>query len=163
MVDFLMSIFSGIAKAFKYFFNALSDKFGSFFASILLVISPLLIYIGGKLASRIAFVPLQFLFLGLIFFVRITTIAIAVNLSLWIYNQIHILLDYVNEDFLSNNILEWFLQLLRSISFFQAFNDTFATFSFLFVSILVLLVSKFFLKSMKLLSDEIWKLGMLLK
>jgi hypothetical protein len=163
MTDFIMDILTGIWRGFKYVFNAFSEKLGSFWSAALLILTPFLASFLANITAKLFVIPVQFTFLTFIYLVKLTTIAVVVNLVLWVYNQIHVVMDFINTNALSNDLLQWFIDLLKAVGFFQAFNDTFSTFSFVFVSLLVLFATRFFLDSMKLLSDELFKIGLLLK
>lgn len=117
--------------------------------------------IGKKVIFTTTFLPIQITFVGALFVSKIAFLIAIITLIFTVYNQFSSLLDYVN--FLStDSFLKIPFDVLNSMGVFQAFYDAFSIFSVTFLSVLVLFVSKYFIESIKLVSDEFYKIGMLI-
>jgi len=120
------------------------------------------LWIGKKISIKALVLPLQFAVMGALITAKVTFLIACISLVLWIYNQFHTLMDGLNALVSMNNSIGTAYKLLESIGFVDALFDTFSSLSFVWISVLILLVSKFVLHSLKLASDEMFKIGLLL-
>jgi hypothetical protein len=118
-------------------------------------------WIGKKISVKAILLPFQFAVVGLLFVHRMALLTAFITMLVYIYNGIVSLLSFINTNiFTSAFALP--VQILQSVGFFQALNDVFATFSFLLVTILVMYVTKAIIESVKLMSDEFFKISMMI-
>ncbi len=139
LIGFLLSIFS------------LSGPVASFF-----------LWIGKKIALKPLVLPIQYSIVGALFVFKISFLISVMTLLLTFYLRFNDLLDYFQSLF-SFDVFEIPLSILRSIGLIDAFIDVFTLYSVSFVSLILLFVSKYFIQSLKLASDEFYKIGMLLQ
>ena len=105
--------------------------------------------------------PFQFVVVALLFIHRIALLTSFITIGIYLYNGIVELLEYINTTIFSTAFAVP-VQILQSVGFFQALNDVFATFSFLFVALLVMYVTKAIIASIQLMSDEFFKIAMMI-
>jgi len=79
-----------------------------------------------------------------------------------LYNRISATFTLIN-NLGTNSNFDLVLQFLKSIGFIQALNDTFAYFSYVLVSFMVLMLSKVVIASMQSIVDEYYKIGVLIQ
>jgi hypothetical protein len=125
-------------------------------------IASLFLWLGKKLSVKAIILPIQFTAMGALVTAKIAFLTTAISLVFWVYNRIHDLFDMIDGFVNSDGLLSVSFQVLRSIGFIDAFVDTFTSLSFVIVSALSLLVAKYALHSLKLASDELFKIGLLL-
>jgi hypothetical protein len=118
-------------------------------------------WIGKKITVKGILLPFQFAVVGLLFVHRIALLTAFITLIVYIYNGIVTLLEYINTTIFST-VFALPVQILQSVGFFQALNDVFATFSFLFISLLVMYVTKAIISSVQMMSDEFFKIAMMI-
>lgn len=120
------------------------------------------VWIGKKVTIKAIILPIQYAVVGALVTAKVAFLIASMTLVLWFYNQLNLIFQYIEN--LTNVNAQWeiIIQVLRAIGLIGAFMDVFSTLSFLIVSILLLMVSKLVLHSLKLASDEFFKIGMLL-
>lgn len=118
-------------------------------------------WIGKKITVKGLLLPLQFSVVGLLFVHRIALLSLFITVSVYIYNGIVNLLSYINTTIFSS-VFATPVQILQSVGFFEALNNVFNTWSFIIISILIMFVSKAILKSIQMMSDEFFKISMML-
>jgi len=123
-------------------------------------IASFFLFIGKKIGIVALVLPLQYAVVGAFVVARFSFITLIVTLIIWIYNRFVILFEYIEVTALST-VFETPFLVLQSLGIVQAFIETFALFSYVLVSFLALFVSKLTYESLKLLSDEYYKIGML--
>lgn len=125
-------------------------------------IASLFVWIGQKITIKALVLPIQFAVMGALVVAKVAFITAIIALILWVYNTLHDILDNLSSLMSSSQALEIGYKLLQSIGFIDAFYNAFSSFTFVWVSLLALLVSKIALHSLKDASDEFFKIGILL-
>ena len=120
------------------------------------------IMIGKKLTFKVGFLPIQFLIVGALFTAKLAFLVASIQIVITFYNAINSLLDYVY-NLSIDSAFSVIFEIFNSMGVIQAFSDAFSIFSISFVSLLILYVTKYFIESLKLASDEFYKIGMLLQ
>jgi len=120
------------------------------------------LWIGKKISIKALVLPLQFAVMGALVVAKVSFLIAAISLVLWLYNQFHSLITLVENVATLNNAIGTAYNVLQSIGFIDALFDTFTSLSYVWLSVLILIVSKFVLHSLKLASDEMFKIGLLL-
>jgi hypothetical protein len=120
------------------------------------------LWIGKKISIKALVLPLQFVVMGALITFKVTFLIASISLVSWLYNRFHFLMDSLNGFISTDNVLGIAWSVLQSIGFVDALFDTFSSLSFVWFSVLILLVSKFVLHSLKLASDEMFKIGLLM-
>jgi hypothetical protein len=115
-----------------------------------------------KLTLTAIIVPIQITFLIALYVAKFAFLTTVVTLIIWLYNRVVDLTSMINALGVDSNFSLVF-DFLRSIGFIQALNETFAYFSFVLVSFLLLFLSKVAISSLQLISDEYYKIGVLLQ
>jgi hypothetical protein len=118
-------------------------------------------WIGKRIGVKAILLPFQFAVVGLLFVHRMAMLTAFITIIVYVYNGITELLQYINNTIFSS-VFALPVQILQSVGFFSALNDVFATFSFLIISILVMYVTKAIVESVKLMSDEFFKISMMI-
>ena len=121
------------------------------------------LWIGKKLSLKALILPIQFVVVGALFTAKVSFFISAFALVSYTYNTFHSLINFLNTSFVLNNGLGVAYKVLESIGFINALFDTFTSLSFVWFSVLSLIVAKFVLHSIKLISDELFKIGLLLQ
>ncbi len=137
--------------------------------SVLTFISTFFFRIGAFLSfffKKILFKPFaissQIAIVVSIFIFKFAFIVSVFSLFLWIYNKISYILDNLDSSFNGNYISSVAYGLLNSFGIIEAFEVSFKSFSIVFISILILFASKFVIKSLITLSNELFKLHVLI-
>lgn len=118
-------------------------------------------FIGKAFGFSVGLLTIQFTILGLLLVAKFSFITALVTLLMWVYNKLDdILLQIVTLQ--SNDSFSLVFEFLRAIGFIQALNESFSTFTYVFVSFLALFIAKLSYHSLKDISDEYYKIGMLL-
>lgn len=120
------------------------------------------LWLGKKVSVKALVLPLQFAVMGALITAKVSFLIASISLVLWIYNQFHSLMDLLTSVVSLDGAIGTAWSVLQSIGFVDALFDTFSSLSYIWLSILILLVSKFVLHSLKLASDEMFKIGLLL-
>lgn len=118
-------------------------------------------WIGKKITMKGILLPFQFAVVGLLFTHRIALLTAFITIAVYIYNGIVTLLEYINTTIFSS-VFALPVQILQSVGFFTALNDVFSTFSFLFIALLVMYVTKAIIASVQMMSDEFFKIAMMI-
>lgn len=108
-----------------------------------------------------AILSLQFAVVGALVLVRISYLTTIVTIILWIYNKTVELFELINSTY-TDTFLYLPISILQSIGFIDALVLMFSSFSYIFVSLLVLYISKFVLNSVQSISDEYFKIAVLI-
>lgn len=140
LISFLLGLFSGTGSPISKFFNWLGKKVG--FTAIIL--------------------PLQFTFLGALLVAKAAYFTALVTLIVWIYNRLNDLLEMIS-NLENDNVLSLLFSFLNSIGFISALNQAFSYFSYVFVALLILFISRLAVHNLQSLSDEYYKIGMLIQ
>ncbi len=119
-------------------------------------------YFGSKIKSIAFAIGVQSVVVYLVISLKIAFIVLAFQLVLWLYNQIHYILDNLQINFNGNELSTLAYNFFSSFGIIEAFKTTFSTFSFLFVTVFTLILIKLFLRASQTLSNELFKLGVLL-
>ena len=155
-------IVNAISLVFRFFgLNKLVGFLLAFFSSS----GPLItffLWIGKKISIKALVLPIQFAVMGSLFTAKLAFLVTAVSLVSWLYNRIHDLINLINSIGSLDNAIGTAWSVLQSIGFADAFFNTLSSLSFIWFSVLILIVSKFVLHSLKLASDEMFKIGLLL-
>ena len=155
-------IVSAISIVFRFFgLNKLFGYLLAFFSSA----GPLaafFLWIGKKVSIKALVLPLQFAVMGALVTAKVSFLIASISLVLWIYNKFHELMDLISGIVAVDNVIGVAYNVLQAIGFIDALFDTFSSLSYIWLSVLILLVSKFVLHSLKLASDEMFKIGLLL-
>lgn len=115
-----------------------------------------------KLTLTSIIVPIQISLLIALYTAKFAFITTVVTLIVWIYNRIVIIINLINT--LDNNIsFDIPFKILQSLGIFQALNETFALFSYVLVSLMILFISKLAIMSLQSIADEYFKIGVLLQ
>lgn len=115
-----------------------------------------------KLTLTAIIVPIQITLLIALYTAKFAFITTIITLIVWIYNRVVIIFDLINS--MSNNIsFDIPFKILQSLGIFQAINETFALFSYVFISLMVLFISKLAIMSLQSIADEYFKIGVLLQ
>lgn len=115
-----------------------------------------------KISLTAIIMPIQIALLVSLYTAKIAFLTTLLTLVVWLYNRIVIILDIINGLGINDNY-STLLLFLKSIGFIQALNETFAYFSALLVSILILIISKIVVNSLQSIADEYFKIGVLLQ
>lgn len=115
-----------------------------------------------KISITAIIMPIQITLLLSLYTAKISFLTALVTLVVWVYNRVVIILNIINNLGVNDNFSTVIL-FLKSIGFIQALNETFAYFSALLVSILVLILSKIVTNSLQSIADEYFKIGVLLQ
>lgn len=115
-----------------------------------------------KITLTSVIVPIQISFLIALYVAKFAFLTFMVTIIVWLYNRIVYTLNLIN-NLDTNTDFELVIQFLKSIGFIQAINDTFAYFSYILVSFLVLMLTKIIINSMQSIVDEYYKIGVLIQ
>lgn len=115
-----------------------------------------------KITLTSVIVPIQIGFLIALYVAKFAFLTFMVTIIVWLYNRIVYTLNLIN-NLDTNTDFELVIQFLKSIGFIQAVNDTFAYFSYILVSFLVLMLTKIIINSMQSIVDEYYKIGVLIQ
>ncbi|MDY3204475.1 MAG: hypothetical protein RBR70_05330 [Arcobacter sp.] len=118
--------------------------------------------IGKKLTLTALIMPIQIALVGALVTAKVSMLVAIVTLIVWIYNQFIVVLNLINTQ-ISSSILEIPVKVLQSLGLIQAMNETFALFSLVFIPLLLAFISKLAVSSLQSLSDEYYKIGVLLQ
>ena len=139
IITFLIGLFSSVGPIAKFF-----------------------LWIGKKVTLTTLILPIQIAFIGSIITFRLSLLTFFITLIMFIYNKSIDLLSFLQIE-MNKSIFSIPYKILESLGVFSAFSDVFAYFSILFVTFLLALISKMALNSLKELSEEFYKIGVLLQ
>lgn len=115
-----------------------------------------------KITLTSVIVPIQISFLVALYVVKFSFLTFLVTIIVWLYNRVVYVFTLIN-NLNTNSNFELVIQFLKSIGFIQALNDTFAYFSYVLVSFMVLMLTKILINSMQSIVDEYYKIGVLIQ
>lgn len=115
-----------------------------------------------KITLTSVIVPIQISFLIALYIVKFSFLTFLVTIIVWLYNRLVYVFTLIN-NLNTNTNFELVIQFLKSIGFIQALNDTFAYFSYVLVSFMVLMLTKILINSMQSIVDEYYKIGVLIQ
>lgn len=115
-----------------------------------------------KITLTSVIVPIQISFLIALYIVKFSFLTFLVTIIVWLYNRLVYVFTLIN-NLNTNSNFELVIQFLKSIGFIQALNDTFAYFSYVLVSFMVLMLTKILINSMQSIVDEYYKIGVLIQ
>lgn len=118
--------------------------------------------IGKRLSLTALIIPLQITLIGALFVGRITLFTGIVTLIILVYNKVSFVISSI-ESYAISSALEVPFLILQSIGFIRALTETFSFFSMVFASLLLAFISKMVVQSLQSISDEYYKLGVLLQ
>lgn len=121
------------------------------------------LWIGKKFASKALIMPIQIMVIGALVVARVAFLIAVLTLLATVYNAFKDILNNLPTYFQSNELMSYCYLLLRSVGVVDAVLDAFSLFSLTFTAILLLLISKVVLHALKLVSDEFFKIGVLLQ
>lgn len=133
-----------------------------FLTNLIPTIVAFFVNMAKKITLTSIIVPIQISFLITLYIAKFAFLTFIVTIIVWLYNRIVYILDLIN-NLNSNSDFELILQFLKSIGFIQAINDTFAYFSYVLVSFMVLMLTKIFINAMQSIVDEYYKIGVLIQ
>jgi hypothetical protein len=126
-------------------------------------IASFLLWIGKKFASKALILPIQFTIVGALVVAKVAFLIAILTLLATVYNMTNDLLEQLPTLLTQNDLLTLSYNLMQAIGLIDAVKDAFQVFNLLFVSLLLLFISKVVLNSLKDASDEFFKIGMLLQ
>lgn len=115
-----------------------------------------------KITLTSIIVPIQISFLITLYIAKFAFLTFLVTIIVWLYNRIVYVFTLIN-NLDTNTNFDLVIQFLKSIGFIQALNDTFAYFSYVLVSFMVLMLTKIFINAMQSIVDEYYKIGVLIQ
>jgi hypothetical protein len=118
--------------------------------------------IGKKLTLTALIVPIQITLIGALIVARISLATAITTLIILIYNKMNEVITQF-ESFAFSNVLSVPFKILQSMGIIQAFQETFAFFSLVFASLLLAFLGKLAVSSLQSISDEYYKIGVLLQ
>lgn len=118
--------------------------------------------IGKKLTLTTIILPIQIALIGALVVARVSMLVALLTLIIWIYNQFNMVLSFIDTQ-LSSSILEIPVKVLQSLGLIQAMDEAFALLTFVFIPLLLVFISKIAVNSLQSLSDEYYKIGVLLQ
>lgn len=118
--------------------------------------------IGKKLALTSLIVPLQIALIGALIVARVSLVTAITTLIILVYNKMNDVITQF-ESFAFNAVLSVPFKILQSMGIIQAFQETFAFFSLVFASLLLAFLGKLAVSSLQSISDEYYKIGVLLQ
>lgn len=119
-------------------------------------------WIGRKIAVTSLILPIQITLIGAIITFRISLATGLITLIIYAYNKTNDLLEFVNLE-ISSSILTVPYQVLQSLGVISALSDFFSIFTFVFIALLTALIAKIAVISLSQISDEFYKIGVLLQ
>ena len=125
-------------------------------------IAAFFVWIGQKVVIKGIILPIQFAVMGALVTAKVAFLIALLTLVLWVYNAIHSFFENLPSLITSSPLLDVSYKLLQSIGFMDAFYNAFSSFTFVWVSLLLLIVSKIAVHSLKDASDEFFKIAILL-
>lgn len=118
-------------------------------------------WLGFRLTLSSIILPIQFSMLGALVVAKVAFFTAIITLIITIYNKINdVLLMITNLQ--SDSVLSLLFNFLNSIGFTSALMNAFDYFSLVFLSLFLLFISKMVVSSLQSISDEYYKIGMLL-
>ncbi|MDY0015097.1 MAG: hypothetical protein RBS13_02710 [Bacteroidales bacterium] len=124
-------------------------------------IAAFFIYISKKIGIKTFTLSIQYTLVSVLIVSKLAFVGILVSFVIFIFNRIQMLLDYITE-LQFDSAFSLPLDILKSMGFFDALSFAFSTFQFVVTTALILFIYKFFLAAVKPLSDELFKLSVLL-
>lgn len=121
-----------------------------------------LVSIGAKFGSKTVTMSFQYFATGALLIARAAFLVASITLMIYIYNLVSDVILLV-ENISSDSALYVPYKILESIGLIDAILTSFTIFSFLFTMILSVYITKFVEHSAKAISDELYKIGMLLQ
>lgn len=133
-----------------------------FLTNLIPTIGSFFLNMAKKITLTSIIVPIQISFLIALYVAKFAFLTFIVTIIVWLYNRIVYIFDLIN-NLNVNPHFEIVLLFLKSIGFIQALNDTFAYFSYVLVSFMVLMLTKVFINAMQSIADEYYKIGVLIQ
>ena len=124
------------------------------------------INLGRAFAVKSLILPIQFYVMGLLITTRFAFIYLIIDVLTSIYNSVQSFLTQIETLVTSNttdSILQVVISVLYSVGIVDAFIDVFSSFSSLFLTVMLLLCFKLAYISVRSISDEFYKIGMLIQ
>lgn len=120
------------------------------------------LWIGKKLTVTSLILPIQISLIGAIITFRLSLATGLITLIIYAYNKTNDLLAYINTE-ISTSIFTIPFQVLQSLGVISALSDFFAVFTFVFIALLTAIIAKIAVVSLSQISDEFYKIGVLLQ
>jgi hypothetical protein len=118
--------------------------------------------IGKKLSLTSLILPIQITLIGALIVARISLATAITTLIILVYNKMNDVITQF-ESFAFNAVLNVPFKIMQSMGIIQAFQETFAFFSLVFASLLLAFLGKLAVSSLQSISDEYYKIGVLLQ
>ena len=118
--------------------------------------------IGKKLSITAVILPIQITLIGALIVARVSLATAITTLIILIYNKFNDVITQF-ESFAISSVLSVPFKILQSMGIIQAFQETFAFFSLVFASLLLAMLGKLAVYSLQSISDEYYKIGVLLQ
>lgn len=120
------------------------------------------LWIGKKVSLTTLILPLQITLIGAIITFRLSLLTAFITLIMFIYNKFTELMNYINLQ-MSSEFLTVPYKILQSLGVIEALSDFYASFTIVFVTLILAFLSKIAVVSLQQLSDEFYKIGVLLQ
>ena len=120
-------------------------------------------HLGVKLTAKSVAVAWQIAKILLLLASRVAFGGFVLTISSLIYNYINFITEQIPTLMTENEIMTLAYTFLRSIGLISALNDAFVVFNAFIVAIFVAFFARFIFNSLKLLSDESFKLSVLIQ
>lgn len=120
------------------------------------------LWIGKKLTITSLILPIQISLIGAIITFRLSLATGLITLLIYAYNKTNDLLAYINTE-ISTSIFTIPFQVLQSLGVISALSDFFSVFTFVFIALLSAIIAKIAVVSLSQISDEFYKIGVLLQ
>jgi len=119
------------------------------------------VWIGKKIFTKSTAITAQITIVILLFTAKIAFLSLLVNFVLSIYNAISSIIGYIDNLSLDSNLSTSY-KILESIGLIDAIIDVFDLFNISFTALLIYFVTRYLIDSLKMMSDEFYKIGVLL-
>lgn len=125
-------------------------------------IAKFFLWIGKKVSITALILPLQITLIGAIITARLALLTAFITLILFIYNKFTQLMSFVDTK-LSSDFLTTPYKILQSLGVIDALSDFYASFTIVFVTLILAFIAKMTVNSLSQISDEFYKVGVLLQ
>lgn len=139
IINLLIALFSSVGPIAKFF-----------------------LWIGKKVALTAVILPIQIAFIGSIIVFRLSLVVSFTTLIIFIYNKFTDLISFIGFQ-ISSGYFTIPFNILESMGVISALSDVFAYFTIIFTTLFISILSKVAVNSLRELSDEFYKIGVLLQ
>ncbi|QEZ89066.1 putative membrane protein [Aliarcobacter cibarius] len=120
------------------------------------------LWIGKKVSITAVILPIQITLIGAIITFRLSLFAAIITLIMFVYNKFTDLMAFVDLK-MSQDFLTVPYKILQSLGVIEAISDFYASFTIVFTTLLLAFIAKLAVNSLSQLSDEFYKIGVLLQ